>query len=330
MFATAAVVMSLAGALIAAEASIRVVRGAPHPTLDIVIEPGGKTQAPDPVLGFRPLPGTYTVVFDHRDRWQITNLRDSTRITRPLHTYDGSPRGGGIWVFGCSFVQGWGIDDADTFSWKLQEQFPGHDVVNFGVGGYGTLQSWLQLRQALGERPAPVAVILAYAEFHDERNTRGNNWRDANFDYAPLGTTAQPFARFDASGRLRIEWSNDVVPLMPLRSRSALIDLAVDEYNLLHDRSLRSHEVSELLIEKFAQESRRHGARFILAAIDSSPVARATLGRFADQGIPAIDISVNLRDPAYGIPYDGHPNAAANERYADGLAALLRNAGIVS
>jgi hypothetical protein len=330
MFATAAGVISLAGSLIAAEVLTRAVRGAPHPTLDIVIQPGGKTQAPDPVLGFRPLPGAYTVVFDHRDRWQITNLPDTTRITRPLHTYDGSPRGRGIWIFGCSFVQGWGIDDADTFSWKLQERFPDHDVVNFGVGGYGTLQSLLQFQQALRERPPPLAVILAYAEFHDERNTRGNNWRDANFSYAPFGTTAQPFARFDASGQLRIERSNDFVPLMPLRSRSALFNLAVEEYGLLHDRGLRSHEVSELLIEKFAEASRRHGSRFVLAVIQSSLVASATLGRFAARGIPSIDISVDLRNPAYGIPYDGHPNAAANETYANGIAALLRAGGIVS
>ena len=128
--------VGLAGALVSAEVLLRVVRGAPGPPeLDIVIEPGGKYQAPDPVLGFRPLPGSYIGLFDHRDVWHFTNLPDTTRITRPVEAYTDTSRGPGIWVFGCSFVQGCGLSDTDTFPWKIQERFPAYDVVNFGVGG---------------------------------------------------------------------------------------------------------------------------------------------------------------------------------------------------
>jgi hypothetical protein len=296
--------------------------------MDIVIEPGGKYQVPDPVLGFRPLPGSYVGVFDHRYVWHFTNLADTTRITRPLETYVGPPRGPGIWVFGCSFVQGWGLDDADTFPWKLQERFSGHDVVNFGVGGYGTLQSLLQFQRALHERPAPAVVVLAYAHFHDERNTRTTAWRDANFNYERFGTTAQPYARFDASGRLRVEHSDASVPLMSLRSRSAVFDLVAAGYGGLLDLRLRSHEVSERLIDQFVEESRRHGVSFVLTGISSWGITRATLGRFAARGMTTADISVNLDDPANRIPYDGHPSARANTAYAERVAAVLRRAGV--
>lgn len=331
LFAASAILIGLAGALLSGEVLLRGVRGAPEaPPLDIVIEPGGKYQAPDAVLGFRPLPGSYTGLFDHRYLWHFTNLPDTTRITRPLNTYDGRPRGPGIWVFGCSFVQGWGLDDAETSSWKLQERFPDHDVVNFGVGGYGTLQSLLQLQQAFRERARPLVVILAYAHFHDERNTRTAAWRDANVSYARFGSTAQPYARLDGSGRLRVKHSDDAGLLMSLRSRSALFNLAVEGYEAIRDTGLRSHEVSELLIEQLADESRRHGARFVLAGIWPSVLTRATIRRFAAKGIPSADISVNQSDPANRIPYDGHPSARANEEHAKGMAAILRGARIVN
>jgi hypothetical protein len=330
LFAGSAIVIGLAGAVLSAEAVLRVTRGLPgQPPLDILIEPEGKYQTPDPVLGFRPLPGRYSALFDHRYPWHFTNLPDTTRITRPLETYIGRARGLGIWVFGCSFVQGWGLDDEGTLPWKLQERFPTHDVVNFGVGGYGTLQSLLQFQKALSERPKPLVVLLAYADFHDERNVRSTAWRDANISYARFGSTAQPYARFDGHGRLRVEHSDDRVPLMALRSRSALFDLGVVGYGMARDAFLRSHEVSEVLIQQFAEESRRQDVHFVLAGIWPSYLTRATIRRFAAKGVRAVDISVDRDDPANRIPYDGHPSAFANEQHADSLAAMLRRVRIV-
>jgi len=37
-----------------------------------------------------------------------------------------------------------------TFPWLLQERFPQYEVVNFGLNGYSTVQSLIQLREALG------------------------------------------------------------------------------------------------------------------------------------------------------------------------------------
>jgi hypothetical protein len=327
LVAGSAIVIGLAGAVLSAEAVLRVCRGLPGQRLDIVVEPGGKYQTPDPVLGFRPIPGRYSALFDHRYPWHFTNLPDTTRITRPLDTYVGRARGPGIWVFGCSFVQGWGLDDEGTLPWKLQERFPDHDVVNFGVGGYGTLQSLLQFQRVLRERPKPLVAILVYADFHDERNVRSMAWRDANISYERFGSTAQPFARLDGDGRLRVEHGDSAVPLIWFRSRSALFDLAVVGYGIARDAFLRSHEVSELLIQQFAEESRRHDVHFVLAGISPSDLTRAMVRRFAAKGVRAVDISVDLDDPANRIPYDGHPSAFANEQHADSIAAILRRVG---
>ena len=62
-------------------------------------------------------------------------------------------------LVGCSFTMGWAVADDETWAWRLQELRPDVEVVNRGVGGYGTLQSLLLLEQLLGrdgQRPARV------------------------------------------------------------------------------------------------------------------------------------------------------------------------------
>jgi hypothetical protein len=297
-------------------------REAPRDEPDIEIEPGGRYQVPDPELGFRPIPGSFRARFGNDYEWRLTNLPDSTRITRPLEQYAGAAPRPGIWVFGCSFVQGWGLDDDDTLPWKLQERFPDYDVVNFGVGGYGTLQSLRQFRRALGGRPKPLVAVLVYADFHDERNVRTTGWRDANISYERFGTTAQPYARLDGSGGLLFGWDDGSVPWLGLRSRSVLFNRVVVAYGKALDARLRAHEVSGRLIEAFREESRRHGVEFVLAGIWPTDLTRATIRRFADLGVPAVDISVDRSDARNRIPDDGHPTGFANDQHAAALATV--------
>ena len=325
LFKVTAGVLGVLIALVAVELALRVRGTAPRARqLDILIEPGGKYQTPDAELGFKPLPGRYQALFDHRYAWTLTNLPDTTRITKPLERYRNEAAHPAIWIFGCSFAQGWGLDDEGTLPWKLQERFPRHTVVNFAVGGYSTLQSLLQYRRALREKAKPEIVVLAYADFHDERNVRTDGWRDANFSYDRFGTTAQPYARLDSSGRLRYDWGDGHVPLMALRVRSVVFDRAAVGYGRMRERFLNAHRVSELLIEQFMDESRSQGVRFVLAGIWRSDVTRDTLRHFAARGIETVDISADRSDPKTRIPYDGHPSAIANEQSAVLLADLLR------
>jgi hypothetical protein len=326
LFIVFAVGLGLVLAVGVAEIALRIFPVIRKPQqLDILIEPGGKYQTPDPELGFKPLPGRYKALFDHRYPWILTNLPDTTRITKPPERYTVDPPKPGIWVFGCSFTQGWGLNDEDTMPWKLQERVPDHDVVNFGVGGYGTLQSLLQYRRALNDRPKPPQIaMLVYADFHDQRNVRTDAWRDANFSYERFGTTAQPYARLDWSGGLRYEWGTGEVPLMSLRARSAAFNVAVIGYGRIRERFLRSHRVSELIIEQFIDLSRTHGVTFVLAGIWPSDSTRETLRHFAARGVSTVDISNDQNDQRNLIPYDGHPSAFANEQSAEKLAAALR------
>ena len=61
-------------------------------------------------------------------------------------------------VIGDSFAFGWGVSDSQTYSARLEAALPALEVINLGVGGYGTDQMLLMLREE-GLRYAPDLVI---------------------------------------------------------------------------------------------------------------------------------------------------------------------------
>ncbi len=53
----------------------------------------------------------------------------------------------------------------------FKKKLPQYEIVNFGVSGYGTIHSLIQFQEALKTRTTPKIAIIAYAWFHDARNT---------------------------------------------------------------------------------------------------------------------------------------------------------------
>lgn len=278
-----------------------------------------------PVLGYALRPGRFDIKFGDGHIWHSTHLADATRITHP----PGDRRGAlpQVWIFGCSFTYGWGLDDNETFPWRLQELLPDREVRNFGVGGYGTLQSLLQLREALGRSAAPAVAVLAYGDFHDERNTRLRSWRKANSAYQRFGTTAQPFVRLGADGQLVQRFDDATYRDLFLIRHSAILNRLDAAWSLLEDRFVRSHEVSRLLIAELDREARAHGAVFVLGGIIASEPTREMLDWAGRRGIPATDLSVDLSAPGNAMAFDGHPSARANREFARKLHAFLTRSG---
>ena len=54
-----------------------------------------------------------------------------------------------VLLVGCSFTEGFGVDDEDTFSYLLNARYPHLMFHNFGTGGYGTYQSLLRVKKNL-------------------------------------------------------------------------------------------------------------------------------------------------------------------------------------
>lgn len=291
----------------------------------IEVTPGGKLFSMHPLLGYAHLPGQFQITINGQYSFHVTHLPNSLRITRPLDTYQEGEQRPEIWIFGCSYTYGWPLNDEDTYPWLLQSRFPDMNVVNFGVNGYGTIHSLIQFQEAL-KTSKPALVILAYAPFHDYRNTLLRARKKELASWNHLGPLVQPFARFDPSDRLNYGIASPDFVEFPLMRRSSLAHFIEQQYDYWEGYFSRSHQVTEKLILQMAEAASRESIPFIIAGISSGQETASLMALADRRRIPAVDISVDLEKEGNSCaPYDlTHPGKRATRLYADRLEPVIR------
>ncbi len=293
--------------------------------LDIAVEPGGRLYAQDPVLGYKNLPGRFFVTLDGAYTFKVTNLPNTLRTTRPLDTYPSTVAKQEIWLFGDSITYGWSVNDDDTFAWLLQERFPDREIVNFGVNGYGTIHSLLQLRESLASGHKPETAVVAYASWADVRNTFIRGRRKMLAPAASLGPVNQPYARLNADGT--IETFIDTVQYreVPLMRYSALINMLEEKYDSWEECHTKSHEVTKAILKEMADLCRSNGMTLAVAGLTSDPTTSDIMQYCDAQGIRTTSIWVDLTiKENNNLPFDSHPSAVAHRQYAQMLEGFLR------
>jgi hypothetical protein len=321
-FAAVAIVVVVCGAI--GEITLRLLGYRPwDPAVagvsSVVEGPGGVLYEPDPTLGYALKPGKFSVK-QRIVTWSATHRDDRRRTTRP----DGAPppTGEAVWIFGDSNSYGWALDDAATYSWLLQKKHPELDITNFAVGGYSTLQSLIQLEDAIkSTAKRPKMVLLAYASYHDGRNAllRGN--RKAWFNYVSRYPRF-PQARLD-DGKLTYGMVDLEYTPWPLERQSALVSFLEEKYNKLMVLTSHAQDVSRALILKFRDVCREHGVELVFAGIAKTSRTAEMIDWARAQGITAMDISVDQSLPENVVPGDGHPSGKANEHFAEVLDAAV-------
>jgi hypothetical protein len=252
----------------------------------------------------------------------VTHDARTLRITHPVDPAGAESRPE-IWIFGCSFTHGWSLSDEETYPWLLQQRFPNHEVVNFGVSGYGTVQSLLQFREALGHR-RPAMAVLAYASFHDARNTFLRSRRKETAPWNRLGPLVQPYARLGAGEKLELQMAEVAYTELPFMRHSALMHFVETRYNSIEDYFYKSHRVSEVLVAEMSGLARRNGVPLIVAGIWNDEPTQDMLRFASSLDVPVVDMSVDLDWPANNnLPHDLHPSAEANREYARQLGNFL-------
>lgn len=335
LFAAVAMGMGLVLALAGGEILLRLRGYRPWAIKQITweVQPGGRFYQADAQLGFVLLPGEFTITWHPGFSFTATHLDPAItrtgwplRATHPLASHDAATASvrPEIWIFGCSWTYGSRINDAESFPWLVQTAMTGHEVVNFGVSGYGTLHGLIQLREALEKRGRPEQVVFTYASFHDERNTFSRLRRKDVAPYCSLGPIVQPYARVEAGGELRIRMAETAYAELPLMRWSALAHAIEQQCDTWEDKSCRGPDVSLAIIREAEQLCRENNVRFLLAGMADDEATRKMIERYSGQGIECIDISVDRSIDANTLrPYDQHPSALANQQYAAKLLAGL-------
>lgn len=168
IFAMSSIILVAAFVFTGLEVTLRIMGYRPFRYIDTNDE--SMIMEKDPLLGWKNKPGVYT---KWSNKWfngeniRVTIWPGGLRATAPLRIKKDKQ----IIIVGCSFMQGWALNDNETFAWKLQEDFPEIEILNYGTGGYSTYQSMPLLEKHLNNSSKPpIMVLCGLGDFHYDRN----------------------------------------------------------------------------------------------------------------------------------------------------------------
>jgi hypothetical protein len=287
----------------------------------------------NPVLGWDAKIGNYinpsydpTTLPTH-----LSIIRGAGRRTSKdqTHVHTNRPK---MFFVGCSFTMGWAINDEDTFPWKVQARFPSHEVLNYGLAGYGTYQSLLVLERELLEVNDVKVVIYGFIENHEDRNVATADWMEWLSRYSHRHQLEFPFATVSGDGKLRRHRPSSY-PRFPFRKNLAIVAMVEKALVKLEARSREknSREVTQKLIGEMKSISERNGAEFVLTLLDSSEAARTDYMEFArTNNVRVADCLIPESIGDLAVPGEGHPNDKANTLWAQCISDYLVTSKIVN
>lgn len=281
-------------------------------------------------LGFALSPGHFDITLNHKLQFSANHTPDSNRVTKLASKTSKAKE---IWIYGCSFTYGWGLDDTASFPFKVQKALPQFNILNKGVPGHGTVQHLMRLgRELRTAKRKPRLVVLCYGSFHDDRSVLSHQQRrfykramfsdKTNRDFThirlPFIALSDPQTiNFESIANLYAPWS--------VSRKSALMNFVETKWLGMKDRYSDMEMASLHLISEMNDIAEDAGIEFLVAGILQNEKTEEMLGMLTDEQIDNLDISVNTLDPSYTLaPYDDHPNSKATQGYKNTLVEFVR------
>ena len=206
-------------------------------------------------------------------------------------------------VAGESIAFGYGLEYEQTFAAVLGRELD-LQVVNVGVGGYGTDQAALRLEDALHKLERPVAIVQVFVSAQLQRNVR---------DYRP-----------------HLALRDGALALVPRASGFfaglRMRDVVVNETPVLFEWQLReSLAVTRAIVLDVGARvrARRAALAFLVVSFGarSDEEERLVQAVFAGAEVPFVEVRV---DTVHLLPNDGHPDAVASRALAAAAVSALR------
>ena len=280
-------------------------------------------------LGFSLAEGTYEVSVNGAPSYTATHI-DGRRITRNFRP---KISGAKVFLMGCSFTYGMGVSDSLSFPYRLQSSFPILTrIENYGVPGFGNVQSYLQLKDEINDGNTPELVIVNFCDFHHERNSLTPSYRNSlvlgyqrsNKEVSKqLAKSTFPFME---KGRLTEVTFDEMYSNWPGRETFATVHYFQSNNDRRLSESINLEKNSLALFLKFKSLCDEHDIKLIVTGLTKNKVTRKFLKSLENKGIQTVDISLNLKDKQYNqLPYDSHPNEKAHAHFAQALETVIGN-----
>ena len=276
-------------------------------------------------LGWYPKPGKYIFKINNQEIEQ-TILKDGSRITGRSFLTEKNQ----LLLLGGSFTQGQGVSDKDTFAYKLQNKLKTYEVLNYGVGGYGTYQSYLLLENLISKENNYKLIIYFFIDHHLVRNYGDAKWLAHLSKYSKRNHLYLPYARVKDGELLRFKpikyldlpLSNKIVLLHKIQKKYM-------EYKLKINETMK-FDVFIKIVKKMRETSNKNRSNFILVNLNSDKETIKKINKELDLfGIKYFDCNLDLKSTDLIVKNDGHPNELAHNLYMDCIYSNLVKRGLI-
>ncbi len=277
-------------------------------------------------LGFSLGEGVFSVSMNGASEYTATHV-NGQRITGNTVKADSLPD---VFVMGCSFTYGMGVSDSLSFPYQLQQAFPHLDIQNFGVPGFGSVQSYLQLKQEIEAGSIPEMVVVNFCDFHHERNSLTPRYRNSlilgyqrSNDAASEALKKSSFPYIE-QGKLKTVEYDLLYSNWPGRETFATVHYFQSMIDNSKESDIDLEENSLFVFRKIKSLCDEHHIQLLVTGLTKSSETQHFLKQLQSEGIQTKDISLNLNNKQYNqLPYDSHPNERAHTLFANRLIPTL-------
>jgi len=289
--------------------------------------------------GFALQPGTFHVTINKELHYTATHNKDSLRITERPNQAATLTRPEVI-LLGCSYTYGMGINDQETFAFLIQDSLKHNNVINFGVPGYGNVQSYLQLKDYVAQGNHPTLAIINFADFHIERNALSLSFRrnlhmgfqrsNSNMDAFDQQARIPYVREFQNGFNVKYERWDALYKNWKGRERFATINLFQNVTESRKERKSKNEVATLFLFGEIQSFCDQHNIELIVTGLTKHIKTEMILQSLNEMNIQTRDISVDLNLGQYNnLPFDSHPNALAHAHYANALIDVINQSSIV-
>jgi hypothetical protein len=280
-------------------------------------------------LGISLKPGNYKVKINDCIDYQVTHTNDGRRITsNKISTAKDK-----IFIFGCSFAYGVGVNDQEAFPFLLQNLLLQYEVYNYAIPGSGTVQSFLYLKKSLESGQRPKIVVLSYATFHEERNLLTRSFESKLYEginfhegfelskfYYPCCVIKNNKITIES-----IDIIKDFKPI-PFVKYSAMATFVNQTWNKLDYLKTDGFLVSEIFFKKMNKLAKQYHFKLIIADVSYNEKSNEIDSICVKNNLNYVNISPDYSIGNYSLaPCDFHPNQSAHQIYAQKLYEHIKN-----
>jgi len=223
----------------------------------------------------------------------------------------------------------WALSDNETYPWKVQENFPSFEVLNYGTAGYGTYQSLLTLEKMLPLIKNPILIVYGFIQLHEIRNVASADWLVLLSRYSYRGHINVPYVTMDWNDHLHYH-QPEGYSSWPFREHLVIVTKVEKLLTKLrtYRRTKQARPVTQKLLLQMNKVALNNQANFTVAIFRIKKDVKTSYVRFAQRNdIFIVDCAYPISEEMQ-VKGEGHPNGRMNSKWAACITEFISSHGL--